>query len=390
VSLLNDIAIIGVGWCGFSPTTPELSFREMMFEAAVAAYEDAGGIDPRKEVDAFVTCEEDFWAGISIADEFMPDQLGGLLKPVYTISGDGLQGIASAYMKIKTGLFDIVVVESHSKASDILTFHEIMSFAFDPIYTSHIDAHPYYLAGLEATYYMFISGADREHLAMVVEKNKRNALANPLACYGAKVSVDDVLDSEPLAFPLTKMDISPLVDVSIVFVLASGEIARKYTDRPIWLEGIGWATDTNYLETRNFAEAIYAKIAADMAYKLAGISNPRKQIDFAEIDDKFSYKELMHVEALKISDIFTAHIDLEHGEFDRQSTFPVNPSGGFLGMGNALEASGLIKLLEATLQLRGEAYGRQIEGVRRGVVQSWRDIPTATGAVAVLSNEEVR
>lgn len=390
VSLLSDVAIIGVGWYGFSPTTPEVSFREMMFEAAVAAYEDAGGIDPRKDVDAFVTCEEDYWAGISIADEFMPDQLGGLLKPVYTVAGDGLQGIASAYMKIKTGLFDIVVVEAHSKASDILTFHEIMSFGFDPVYTSHLDAHPYFLAGLEATYYMFISGAYREHLAMVVEKNKKNALVNPLACYGSKLSVDDILDAEPIAFPLTKMDVAPLVDVSIVIVLASGEVAHKYTDNPVWVDGIGWATDTNYIETRDFAEASYAKIAANMAYKLAGISNPRRQIDFAEVDDKFSYKELMHIEALKISDMFRSHIDLEHGEFDRNGAFPINPSGGLIGMGNALEASGLIKLLEAALQLRGEAYGRQIGGVTRGVVQSWRDVPTATGAVAVLSNEGVR
>lgn len=389
MSLLSDVAIIGVGWYGFSPVTLEASFREMAFEAAVSAYEDAGDLDPRKDIDAFVTCEEDYWAGISITDEFMPDQLGGVLKPVYTVAGDGLQGIASAYMKIKTGLFDTVVVEAHSKASDILTFHEIMNFGFDPLYTSHIDAHPYYLAGLEANYYMLTSGVGREHLAMIVEKNKRNAITNPLASYGSKLSVDEILEAKYVVYPLSVMDIAPLIDVAIVFVLATKDKAKKLSDNPIWIEGVGWATETNYIETRNFGEALYARIAADMAYRLAGIEDPKKQIDLAEIDDKFSYKELMHVEALKLSNRYSSHLDLERGEFNRDGSLPVNPGGGFIGIGHGLEAGGLIKLLEATLQLRGEAVGRQVEDVRRCVVQSWRDIPTATGAVVVLSNEEV-
>lgn len=382
---MRDVAIIGVGWCGFSPTTPEMSFREMAFEAATRAYEDAGGIDPRKDVDAFVTCEEDYWAGISIADEFMPDQLGGLLKPVYTITGDGLQGVASAFMKIKTGLFDIVVVEAHSKASDILTFHEIVSFALDPIFIRPLKFHPYVIAGLEANHYMRSHGVLREHLALVVEKNKNNGVKNPLASYGSKISADDVLNSDIIIEPLTKLDISPLIDVSIVIVLAAEEVAKRYCEKPVWIEGIGWASETSHIEHRYLADALYTRIAADMAYKMAGINDPRSKIDFAEIDDKFSYKELMHIEALRLSSRSSAHLDLERGAFNIDGEIPINPSGGFLSMGNGLEASGLIKLLEATLQLREEAYGRQVKGVKTGIAQTWRDIPTATGAVAILS-----
>lgn len=386
---LRDVAIIGIGWYGFKPTTPELSFREMMFEAATKAYEDAGGIDPRSDVDAFVTCEEDFWAGISIADEFMPDPLGGVLKPVYTIAGDGLIGIASAFMKIRTGLFDIVVVEAHSKASDILTYNDIVEFAFDPIYNRPLNVHPHYIAGLEANYYMSVSGASREDIARVVEKNKNNALKNPLASFGAKITAWDVISKPVIIDPLTELDIAPLVDVCIVTVLAGGEIAERFTDKPIWIEGIGWATDTPSLETRSWGEALYAKLASEMAYKMADISDPRTQLDFAEVDDKFSYKELMHIEALKLSRMGEAHLDLERGAFNLNGEIPINPSGGFLGMGNALEASGLIKLLEAVLQLRGEAQGRQIRDATLGVIQVWRDIPTSTGAVAILSNRGV-
>lgn len=384
---MRDVAIIGVGWSGFKPTTPDLSFREMAYEAAVMAYEDAGITDPRKEIDAFVTCEEDFWAGIAIADEFMGDQLGGVLKPVYTITGDGLMGLASAYMKIRSGAFDLVVVEAHSKASDILTIYHIMEFAEDPIYNRPLNTHPYFIAGLEANYYMYVSGVERRHLAMVVQKNKGNAIRNPLASFGAKLSIDEILCNPIVVDPLSELDIAPFVDAAVVVVVASGDIARKYTDNPIWVEGVGWATETNYLETRELSEAVYAKIAADMAYKMAGIKDPRTQLDFAEIDDKFSYKELMHIEALRISGQGDAHIELERGTFNLDGEFPVNPSGGLLGIGNALEACGLIKVLEAILQLRGEAYGRQVKDAKAAVVQSWRDVPTATGAVAVLCKE---
>lgn len=386
---MRDVAIVGVGWYGFKPTTEELSFREMAFESAVMAYEDAGGIDPRKDVDAFITCEEDYWAGISIADEFMPDQLGGVLKPVYTVAGDGLLGLANAFMKIKSGFFDVVVVEAHSKASDVLTPYHIMDFAFDPIYHRPLNTHPYFIAGLEARYYMYFAGVSKEHLAMVVTKNKGNALKNPLASYGAKLRIEDVMYSKIVVDPLSELDIAPFIDVAITFVVTAGDIAKKVCEKPIWIEGIGWATETNYLETRSWGEALYARIAADMAYKMAGIKDPKTQLDFAELDDKFSYKELMHIEALKISNSCTAHLDLERGAFNVDGEFPVNPSGGFLGIGNAFEASGLIKLLEAVLQLRGEAYGRQVKNAKSCVVQVWRDIPTTTGVVAVLSNRGV-
>ncbi len=96
----------------------DYSFREVVFRSAQRAYEDAGGLDPRGEVDAFVSCQEDFWEGIAISDEFAPDPIGG----------DGLQCVGQAYMMIRSGLFD-VVVESHGKPSDVETLNEVMFMA---------------------------------------------------------------------------------------------------------------------------------------------------------------------------------------------------------------------------------------------------------------------
>ncbi|MEM2975944.1 MAG: hypothetical protein QW821_05960, partial [Candidatus Bathyarchaeia archaeon] len=131
---MSEVAIVGVGCVGFRPIMPELSYKELMFEAAVKAYEDAGGINPREDIDVFVTCAEDYLEGFSIFDEFVPDQLGAALRHLFTVSGDGMLGLATAYMLIKTGYFDTVVVEAHSKPSDILTYMDIVQFGLDPIF----------------------------------------------------------------------------------------------------------------------------------------------------------------------------------------------------------------------------------------------------------------
>ena len=381
----KEVAIVGVGCVGFQPVTPELSYKEVMFEAAVRAYEDAG-VNPRRDIDAFITCAEDYWEGFSIFDEFVPDQLGAVLKNLFTVSADGLFGLATAYMLIKTGHFDVVAVEAHSKASDILTYEGIVNFAFDPILNRPLGGHPYYVAGMEMMRYLCETRTSPEECAQVVVKNKRNALANPHACYGAKLTVEDVLNSEVQFYPLKKLEISPISDGCVVFVVASKDAAEKLTDKPVWVGGVGWCTETPCLETRDWGRAVHTELAAKMAYKMAGINNPVKEIDFAEVCDMFAYKELMHMEALGLCRRGEAGQLVKEGVTERDGEMPVNPSGGMLGMGYALEASGLQRLLEAVLQLRGQAGKRQIEDIETCVVQTWRGIPTATSAVAVLSS----
>jgi acetyl-CoA C-acetyltransferase len=378
------VAIVGVGVSGFRSITPDVSYKEMMFEAAVKAYEEAG-IDPRKDVSSFVTVAEDFNEGTSIFDEYVPDQLGAILKPTCTIPGEGIQGLAAAYMQILTGEFDIVVVEAHSKASNIVTKSHVLAYAFDPVFNRPLGVHPYFVAGMEMRRYLFETGTTRKQCAKVVAKNKSNALLNPIAAHPAKVGLRDVLSSEPVAEPLTRLEISPHADGAIVMVLASSETAPALTDKPVWIRGVGWCNDTFWLESRPWGEARYAQKAARMAYRMAGIRYPRKEIDFAEVDDTFAYKELQHLEALGLFRSGEAGPMTEEGATELRGDFPVNPSGGSLGEGHLLEATGLARVLEVVLQLRGEAGKRQLEDVETGLAFGWRGVPTTSGAVAILS-----
>ncbi len=385
MSLKRRVAIVGAGWSGFRSISPDLSYKELMYDAAVQAYEDAG-IDPRRDVDSFVTVGEDYNEGTSIFDEYVPDQLGAIHRPVQTITGEGIHGLAAAVMQILTGQFDVIVVEGHSKASNILTLPYILAFAFDPVFNRPLNAHPTFVAGMEMLRYLAETATTHEECAAVVAKNRSNALSNPLAGFGAVISIDDVLTSEPIAEPLTQLECASHSDGAVVLVLASGETAPTLTDQPIWVQGVGWANDTFRLESRPWGDARYARAAGEMAFRTADIKSPRQEIDFAEIDDTFAYKELQHLEALGLCPPGVAGEWTLAGGTERTGEFPVNPSGGALGQGHLLDATGLARVLEVVLQLRGEAGQRQIDGAEVGLAFGWRGVPTTGGAAVVLSS----
>jgi acetyl-CoA C-acetyltransferase len=382
--MVKRVGIIGIGTTGFRSITPDVSYRELIFEAARKAYTDAG-IEP-SEIDGFVTAAEDFIEGYSIADEYCPDQIGAVLKPTHTVPGDFIQALASGYMMIMTGMFKTVTIEAHSKASNIKNVDEVLGFAFDPIYNRPLRETPHSIAGLEMTRYMFETCTSSEQCAKVVVKNKGNAMRNPYAAFGADITERDVMNSEPISLPLHRLDIAPHADGAVVAVLADGDTALALTDAPIWIEGLGWCTDTPTLEMRDWGEAAYARLAAEMAYKMAGIADPAGMIDFAEICDEYSFKELQHMEALKLCQPGEAAHLLESGATSFTGRLPINVSGGALGVGHLFEASGAHKILELVEQLRGHAGARQIPDVNIGLAQVWRGVPTATGAVAILSN----
>ncbi|MGC9332960.1 MAG: thiolase C-terminal domain-containing protein [Anaerolineae bacterium] len=382
----RNVAIVGIGYTSFRSLSAEVSYKELMYEAAVKAYHDAG-VNPRRDVDSFVTVAEDFIEGTSIFDEYVPDQLGGLLKPNVTIPGEAIHGLATAYMQIASGIADVVVVEAHSKASNVLTMPYVTAYAMDPVLNRPLAANPVFIAGMEMMRYLWASGATREQCAEVVAKNKRNALYNPAAAYGEDITAEDVLNAEMVTYPLTQNDISAHADGAIVLVLAAEDVARRLSQRPIWIRGIGWCNDASSLETRAWGRAIYAEEAGKMAYRMAGIRNPMQEIDFAEIDDSYSYKELQHLEALGFCLFGEAGFLTQEGVTDVGGILPVNVSGGSLGCGHLLDASGLRAVAAVVMQLRGEAGPRQLPDVETGLAFGWRGVPTTSGAAVVLGNE---
>ncbi len=377
------VAIIGVGISAARPSTAHLSFKELMFETAQKAYADAG-IDAH-EVESFVTCAEDLTEGISIFDEYTPDQLGALQKPMHTLTQDGLHGIADAVMQLRSGIVDMVVVEAHSKHSNLTNPTAIVDYALDPAYNRPLGFNPHAVAGLEMNCFLNGTGLAQSHCAQVVAKNRSHALKNNAAAYPMNLLAEDVESSPYLAYPLREAEVARSADGCVVFVLSGESRARSATPRSVWVRGVGFANDSPTLESRDWIDAQYIRAAALMAYRQAGINDPASEIDFFEIDDSYAYKELQHLIGLGVcSEPALAGRAVESGATSAAGKMPVNVSGGSLGMGQTLEASGLYRLAEVVFQLRGEAGARQLAEAKVGLAQSWRGVPTTSGAVVIL------
>ncbi len=379
----DRVAIVGVGLTPPRRLSPDVSYREMTFDAASRAYADAG--IAHTDVDSFISVCEDIHEGTSITDEYTPDQLGAVLRPVQTIAGDGIQGLATGLMLIRSGIADLVAVEAHCKASNILRHHEVLAMAFDPVFERPLGVNAHYVAALEMRRYLHDTATSEDAVAQVVVKNRGQALANPLAPFAAALTPDAVLASPPLAEPLRELEVSAYADGAVVIVLASKEAAGR-APRPVWIRGIGWISDSPWLASRDWSTASYATLASEMAYKMAGITEPALEIRFAELDDTYAYKELQHAEAAGLAPRGTAGRMTLGGETALRGRLPINPSGGSLGMGYCYDTSALYRTAEVVRQIRGEAGRHQVHDAATGLVISWRGIPTQTGGALVLSS----
>jgi len=360
------IVVMGVGICGSFPASGGLSYRELIVRAAAAAYEEAGV--SADQVEGAVTCEEDLTSGYSIADEYTPDQLGMVRKSVYTINGDFLHGIGSAAMQIRAGQHKRLIVVSYSKASNNLTKDEILHFALDPVY-NRFGVTPHFLAGIEMQQFVNNSMYSEVDVAEIAARARSKAMGNPLCPYGEKLSAEDVMESRPLATPLTELMMARPADAAIAVVLGEESIALETAQKPVFLSGTGWGSGNSIIERRDHFDSEGTELAAQMAYAEADITSPEDELDVAYVSDLYAHRQLMHLDALGLSSEFLPF---------------VNPDGGSQGMGDLFEANGGARFYDAVKQLRGEAGSHQVKDAKRALVQGWRGVPTDSCAVAIL------
>ncbi len=382
------VAVVGAGMTIFRRRLLETG-KELAFEASRAAL-DSAGVD-LKDVDSVVmgTAPEAF-DGVHMKGEYLLDGAGGVGRPytrVYVGGGTGVFIPIAGYWHVASGLSDVCLAVGEEKMSSV---HPHPQGAFNSIFDAALErplgVNLVWIFALEMRRYMHKYGIKEEEIAAVAVKNKRNALDHPCAQLGARISVEDVMKSEPMVWPVKRLDISPPSDGAAAVVLASEEVARKLTKSPVWIDGVGWNIDSTYWTDRELAYPLYLENAAKMAYRMAGIENPRKEVDFAEAYDPFDYKELHHLEGLQLAGKGKAAEMTAQGITQRNGELPVNPSGGLLGVGNPIAAAGMMKICELFWQLRGEAGKRQVKrDVRTGVAQAWGDLMQFSSVVVMRS-----
>jgi acetyl-CoA C-acetyltransferase len=331
----------------------------------------------------------DAFDGVHMKGEYLADGSGAWRKPYtrcYVGGGTGVYAPIHGWYHVASGLFDICLVVCEEKMSSCQP-HPQSAFLtiFDHTIERPLGPNLLWIFAMEMNRYMHTYGLKKEDIALVSVKNKRNAADHPCSLLGdADITLDDVLNSEVLAWPVQRLDVSPVTDGAVALVLAAEHLARRISDKPVWIEGVGWNLDTTYWTNRDLCYPRYVENAARMAYDMAGITEPRKQIHIAEPYDPFDYKELHHLEGLQLFDRGKAPEATALGITQRDGDLPVCPSGGLLGVGNPIAAAGLMKVAELFWQLRGEAGARQVPGQpKRGVAQAWGDL-MQVGTVVVL------
>jgi acetyl-CoA acetyltransferase len=236
-----------------------------------------------------------------------------------------------------------------------------------------------------ATAYMSAYGATPETFMKVGIKNHCNGSMNEKAQFGAKVStimearrasaakkglpvpawetemefLHDERANPIISWPMRLYDCSPISDGAAVVLLVSEELANKFSDCPIYIAGIGQASDGALQDRETLTSIPAARLAGEQAYRMAGISP--QQIDLAEVHDCFTIAEIIASEDLGFFEKGTGWRSAEAGETSRDGKTPINLSGGLKSKGHPVGASGIGQVMEIWKQLRGEAGERQLD-----------------------------
>jgi acetyl-CoA C-acetyltransferase len=382
----QKVAVVGAGITKFVRRAHETG-KELAWEASSMALESCGL--SLKDIDCVsLGTAPDAFDGVHLKGEYLSDGAGGYRKPYmrqFVGGGTGVFAPIHGWTHIASGMFDTCLVVCSEKMSSCYP-HPQGAFLtiFDHTTEQPLDPTLIWIFALEYNRYMETYGLTKRDIAPVSVKNKKNAMDHPAAQLPMEITVDDVLNSELLAWPVNRLDISPASDGAAAIVLAGEHAAKRITDKPVWLEGVGWNLDTAYWATRDLSYPRYVEKAARMAYEMAGIREPKREIEIAEPYDPFTYKELHHMEGLLLADRGQAPQLLADGVTQRDGDRPMCPSGGALGVGNPIAATGLMKVIEIFLQLRGEAGPRQVPGNPScGLAQAWGDL-MQVGTVVVM------
>jgi acetyl-CoA C-acetyltransferase len=384
---MRNVAVVGAGMTKFVRRAQETG-RELCYEAAKMALDsceltldDVDGVALGTAPDAF--------DGVHMKGEYLSDGAGAWRKPFmrsYVGGGTGVFTPIQGWYHVASGLFDVCLVVCEEKMSSCQP-HPQGAFLtiFDHTTERPLAPNLLWIFALEMNRYMQTYGLHKEDIARVSVKNKRNAADHPCALLGdPNITVEDVLNSEVLAWPVQRLDVSPVSDGAVALVLASENVAKRITDQPVWVKGVGWCLDSAHWTNRDLCYPKYVEYAARMAYGMAGVREPRKEIHIVEPYDPFDYKELHHLEGLLLADKGDAPRLTAEGVTARTGNMPVCPSGGLLGVGNPIAAAGAMKVAELFWQLRGEAGKRQVPGRPiTGLAQAWGDL-MQVGTVIIL------
>ncbi|MQY27669.1 thiolase C-terminal domain-containing protein [Nocardia aurantia] len=385
---MRKVAIVGAGMTAFAEHFA-LGIKDLL---PMAYSECAASVDKGL---AKTDVQAAWFGAMGTTDGFasgiLADALGLPDIPVTRIENScatGNDAIRNALFGIASGAFDVALVVGADKVRE--TPSKNLVWEWEAMTRDQAWDYPLGLiapAGfaLHVARYLHESPATREHMAQVAVKNHRHGVRNPKARLRFEVTLEQVLQAPTVASPFGLYDCAPQSDGAAAVLLAAADVADRYTDRPVWVRGVGLGLDSVMHQHKRDMTTFPATVrAAKQAFAMAGLTPG--DVDVAEVHDYFTGIELMSYEDLGFADRFEGYKLLEAGVTSVGGALPVNPSGGLKTKGHPPGATGVAQCVELFQQLRGEA-ANQVEGARIGLAHNLGG-PTAVSAVTLLSGPE--
>jgi len=396
--MLRNSAVIGCGQTKHASKRREVNLAEMVSEAAWNAINDAE-LDPN-EIDAIIVGNMQGFGGIAQPELWLSEWVCGEAKPVLRVTTGGTTGgsvAQAAFYAVASGLYDKVLAIAWEKHSDSMEagattglmhvamanfFHALdYGMSFKSVVATTAVGAAAGAALYQARFYMHRSGCTMDHFDMVAAKDRRNAAGNPYAHLQVPdCKPEDIAQTEIIAYPFRYGHICPASDGASAIVVASEEVARKKCAKPAWLLGLASVSDEeNQMQSENSggvgvldaSEQMGSRMSARKAYRQAGIIDPGKEIDLAELYQPFPSQELIFAERLGLFEEGQAWKAMEKGETDIDGRLPCDLSGG-VNATNAIGSSAMQRILECALQVMGKAGEHQAHReVKKAVAHGW-------------------
>jgi len=366
------VAAVAIGHGVFGRRS-DASVQELAFEAFREAIRDARNLD-RKDIDAAVLGSvPEYHKQRSLAG-VVAEYLGLNPMPIWLTEcacASGSAAVRTAYMAIKSGMHDVVAVIGAQKMTELETpeilalmgrvgevqWESIFGTTFPGYYAMFANAH------------MHKYGTTKEQLAAVAVKNHFYGSMNKYAMFQKPVTLQRCIESDPVAFPFGVFDCCANADGAACVILANEEKARRFTDEPVWLEGVGCATTSmSVLRRPNHYSIPSAQEAARQAYRQAQVT--ADAIKVADVHDCFTIAEILAYEDLGFCEKGKGGKFVEEKQSYIGGKHPVNVDGGLKAKGHPIGTTGVSMTVEIVKQLRGHADKRQVPGADIGLTHN--------------------
>ncbi|MED5260879.1 MAG: thiolase domain-containing protein [Myxococcota bacterium] len=358
--------VVGIGQTNYEASRVDLSMAGILREAAQRALDDAELT--WKDIDAVVIGKApDMFEGVMMPELFLADAVGGAYKPMLRVhtagSVGGSTGIVGASL-VQSGVHDRVLAVAFEKQSESNAMWALtVSMPFSVAVVA--GAGGFFAPLIRG--YMRRSGAPEDTGIRVALKDRLNALKNPYAHVKMEdVSFELISDSPMLWDPVRYLETCPSSDGACAMIFANEKLASKAPTRPAWVHATEMRSEPTAFSGRDQVMPQATLDNAAALYKKAGITNPRQELDCAEIYVPFSWFEPMWLEGMRITDINEGWKMTYEGATALDGDFPINMSGGVLSS-NPIGASGLIRFAESALQVRGQAGDHQVDGAKKAL-----------------------